>query len=404
MSESLDAEDIVNMLLSGELSEEVPEDELENLLEDILDNYSEAFLDKFEQRFPEISRKSRPIEEVIEEFRDSKLEEVDSTDHYDTKIDYIEDYFKSEVAAETTDEITSEDVERYRNWRKFDSLDRQEPLADSTLSDDMYLFGDLVGYLSKHRMVPSRFKQLVEPPDLDPGEGVDEKELDPKIANAATSYLKKYHRASIEHVIMEIACQAGPRLSGLYSLDVDDYDDDDENPTLSFEHSEETPLKHDEESNREIKLRGDLPQILDECLEEHRPPETDEFGREPLLTKGNGRMSRSDIKKTVYKWSRPCEIGLECPHDRDPTECEAAQRNNSAYKCPSSRAPHHVRTGFITAKRDAGAHPDSIDQRCDVQERTQDKHYHHPDDEDVRKRAEEDFDTLEEDPDSGYSF
>lgn len=44
-------------------------------------------------------------------------------------------------------------------------------------------------------------------------------------------------------------------------------------------------------------------------------------------------------------------VGIDCPHDRDPEDCEAAQKNNSASKCPSSRAPHHIRKGYTTDQK-----------------------------------------------------
>ena len=32
----------------------------------------------------------------------------------------------------------------------------------------------------------------------------------------------------------------------------------------------------------------------------------------------------------VYRGSRPCAIGRECPHDRDPDDCEAANTEAAA--------------------------------------------------------------------------
>jgi site-specific recombinase XerD len=354
MTGPLDDAEYLKERLSGD-----PSDEL-------LDEIASTVVDHMEDSFPELALKSRPIKEALNEFREKKLEEVSSESQYKRKLRYLEVYLEEEVQAETTEDLMSEDIERYSNWRKYESLDRDEPLADNTLQDDMYIVRDFIRYLIEHRMVPVRFEKSVEIPELNQGagEGVDDKKLDPELANAALEYLRTYEYASVEHVAMELMCQTGPRKRGLRSLDTSDYNHDER--TLNYTHREMTPLKNNESSEREITLYGKVPEIIKDYLEQKRPPTTDAYGRDPLLTKGNGRINPSTIKKVAYKWTRPCKVGLECPHDRDPEDCEAAQKNNSAYKCPSSRAPHHIRTGYITDQKNRDVSSDAIDQRCDV--------------------------------------
>lgn len=112
-----------------------------------------------------------------------------------------------------------------------------------------------------------------------------------------------------------------------------------------------TRIKNDENSEREITLYEKVPEIIQDYIADKRPAETDEQGQSPLLTKGDQKISPSTLQKISYKWTRPCMVGIDCPHDRDPEDCEAAQKNNSASKCPSSRAPHHIRKGYITDQK-----------------------------------------------------
>jgi site-specific recombinase XerD len=381
------------------LKERLSEDPTEEFLEQI----ASTVVDEIEDAFPELSLKSRPIDEPLSDFRTDKLEEVSSESQYKRKLDYIQAYLEEEARVETTEDLTSEDVERYRKWRKYESLEREEPLSDNTLRDDMYLFREFIQYLIQHRMVPARFEKSVEIPEVDynAGEGVDEKMLDPEIAKASLEYLRKYHYADVEHVSMALMCQSGSRKSGLCSPDVPDFDY--EERALNIEHQAETQLKNNEKSEREITLYDDLPEIIQDYIENKRPPVVDENGRKPLLTKGDGRISPSTLQKIAYKWTRPCEIGLGCPHDRDPDECEAAQKNNAAFKCPSSRAPHHIRTGYITDQKNRGVSSDAIQQRCDVSPRVQDQHYDLPDSAAERERYEDEFKNADDDPDSGFS-
>jgi len=359
-------------------------------------------VDQMADSFPELSLKSRPMDEVLDEFREKKLEEVGSTGQYKRKLNYLQTYLEDEIRIETSDDLTSEDVERYKKWRKYESLSRDKPLAGTTLRDDMYLFREFIRHLIEHRMAPARFENCVEIPKVNyaDGEGVDEKKLDPEIAKAALDYLRKYEYADVEHISMELMCQSGPRKGGLIGRDVSDFDY--EERVLQYETLETTPLKNDEGSDREVTLYGETPEMIQDYLEDQRPAETDEEGREPLLTKGDGRISPSMLQKIAYKWTRPCEVGLGCPHDRDPDDCEAAQKNNSAYKCPSSRAPHHIRTGYITDQKNRGVSADAIDQRCDVSPRVQDQHYDLPDSTEERERFEDEFKDAEDAPDSGF--
>jgi len=385
-----DDEEIIKQRLSEDPSEEF----LEAIASTVVDQISDSF--------PEMSLRSRPINEVLDEFREKKLREVNSERQYGTKLDYLQTYLLEEIGIETTADLTSEDVERYKNWRKYDSLSRDEPLADNTLRDDMYLFHEFIQHLIEHRMAPVRYERSIDVPEIDyeSGEGVDDKRLDPEIAKEALDYLRKYEYANVEHVAMELFCDIGPRKGSIHGRDVDDFVYEDE--VLIFNHTDETPLKNNKKSEREITLHGGIPDIIRDYLDDQRPPVTDQDGREPLLTKGDGRISPSTLQKIAYKWTRPCEIGLDCPHERSPGECEAAQKNNSAYKCPSSRAPHHIRTGYITDQKNRGVSSDGIAHRCDVSPQVQDRHYDHPEPEEERERFEHEFENADADPDSGY--
>lgn len=395
------ADELVDTLVSTAVEELVADDDANS---GVIEELASEVVDELNRRNPDLTRKSRPVLEALSDFMEEKLDEVDSESHYRTKFEYIKSYFEEEVVARTTDDLTSEDIEGYRAWRKHESLDREEPLSDNTLSDDMYLFGEFVEYMIRHNMAPIRFEKSVEIPGVDykNGEGVDNKKLDPDVAKAAREYMWKYEYASVEHVVMELYCECGTRKSGARSLDIDDFTYDDQ--SLEFVHRDATELKKDEESERDIELYDDVPEIIEDYIEETRSSVTDDAGREPLLVADDGddRISLSMLKKISYKWTRPCKVGLDCPHDKDPEVCEASQKNNSAYKCPSSRAPHHIRAGYITDQRNRGVSAEAVDQRCDVSPRVQRLHYDLPSSEEARERHTDEFKQAEDDPDSGF--
>ena len=294
MPDNLDDVEFLKQHLSGDPSEE------------LLEQIASTVVDRMADSFPELSLKSRSMDEVLEDFGGNKLEEVDSTGQYERKLNYLRTYLEDETCVETSDDLTSEDVERYKKWGKYESLSRDEPLARTTLRDDMYLFREFIQYMIEHRMAPARFEKRIEIPEIDyeSGEGVDKKKLDPEIAKAALEYLRKYEYAGVEHVSMKLMWQSGPRKGGLIGRDVPDFDY--EERILQYETQETTPLKNDEGSEREISLYGETPEIIRDYLKNQRPAETDDEGREPLLSKGDGRISASMLQKIAYMWTRPC--------------------------------------------------------------------------------------------------
>lgn len=360
-------------------------------------------INEMKNEFPELEIRSKNLDNVLTKFRKKKLSTIQSKGQYRTKLDYIEQYFTEEVAAETSDELTSEDIDEFSDWREYQSLDRKEPLSKVTLKDDLYLFREFVTYMAKHKLVPLRFVHVIEIPSIDyeSGEGVDEKLLDPELAEASLEHLRRYHYASRDNVAMEIFCSTGRRRGGVVGLDVESYNP--EELLLKFEHSEETPLKKDENSERKVKISEQTAKVVEEYIANNRVDAVDEDGRKPLLTTTHGRISPSTLKKLAYRWTRPCKVGFECPHNRDPAECDAALDNNQAYKCPSSRSPHHIRTGFITDRKNCGVSAEAIEFRADVSPPVQRLHYDLPDESDERARYEDEFLEASKDSDSGFN-
>ncbi|MFB6359784.1 MAG: hypothetical protein ABEH59_00515, partial [Halobacteriales archaeon] len=152
-------------------------------------------------------------------------------------------------------------------------LDRDEPLSDVTLQDDMYLFREFIGYLIEHGLAPVRYYHLIDIPEInsEKGQGVDEKKLDPKVAKAAREYLRKYHYADVEHVAMELFLESGPRKSDVWSADLDDFRKDGDDWILQLTHRDETKLKNHLSSNRDITLYGETPSILNDYINHRRP-------------------------------------------------------------------------------------------------------------------------------------
>ena len=106
-------------------------------------------------------------------------------------------------------------------------------------------------------------------------------------------------------------------------------------------------------------------------------------------------MGTSTVRTYVYRWSRPCARGQECPHDRDPEDCEADNNEARDARCPSSVTPHPIRRGYITQLLRAVVPVEIVIHRCNVTPTVIDQHYDVRSKEDKMKQRQEALDDVE---------
>jgi site-specific recombinase XerD len=162
------------------------------------------------------------------------------------------------------------------------------------------------------------------------------------------SYLRKYHYASRTHALMVVLWHTGIRTGTVRGLDVSDFESERERLRIRHRPGTDTPLKNGENAERYIALSAEISEVVDDYIEYNRRDVVDEYNRKPLFTTSQGRPAKNSIRRNIYAATRPCTTGRECPHNKDPDTCEAAQRTNTACKCPSSVSGHLVRRGAIT--------------------------------------------------------
>jgi hypothetical protein len=128
-------------------------------------------------------------------------------------------------------------------------------------------------------------------------------------------------------------------------------------------------LKNKYGGERVINIADWVADVIRAHIKVNRDEVEDEYNRDPLLTsqKGGGRLSTSAMRNWSYILTQPCEFGGQCPHDRDPEECEAREHGHGS-KCPSSRSPHKIRTGAITHHRDQGWPVPDLAQKANTSE------------------------------------
>ncbi|WP_202594305.1 tyrosine-type recombinase/integrase [Halapricum salinum] len=332
-------------------------------------------------------RFSKLDDEIVEELRDvvgpdlKPLEPTDGVQRFlnrkqdDVTSNTIAEYQKKlsrfESFCERRDiddlrELDRRSVDEYVSWLRHESSDEVEELSPKTMRDELYLIRQLLGYLERIDAVEPGLSEVVQIPDLSDTEGVRDVDVDPERVQTILEYLERYQYASLEHVVWLVSARVGRRLGGYVALDLCDAHLEGRDPYLEFRHRPPTRLKNGENGEEQVAIATEVADVLRDYIDDIRPEVTDDNGREPLLATRYGRISTTTFRKYIYKWSRPCMIHGDCPHDKALDDCEAAQSVNQAAKCPSSRSPHALRHGYISEARRRGVPLEVLTDRVDV--------------------------------------
>lgn len=303
------------------------------------------------------------------EHRKGELAERTLNTHY-YRLKQFRQWLEQEAGIENLNDLTGRTFHRYKVHRR-----DERDLAPSTVHGDFDTLSLFVEFLGVVDAVDPDLKDKVLVPTVKKQDTISEEELDADRAETILDYLAQFHYASRDHAILLLIWHVGIRTGGVRALDLRDLDLDDDAPGISIRHRPETdtPLKNGMAGERDVNVSTEVAEVLQDYIDSRRLDSTDEYGREPLFTTQHGRPSRSTIQVTAYRWTKPCKLG-GCPHDRDPETCEWTKQK-FASKCPSTRAPHAIRTGSITHQRNCGVPSEVVSERVNATEGTIERHY-----------------------------
>jgi len=274
---------------------------------------------------------------------------------------------------ESMNELTGRDLHEFRVWRRQGKGKKYGEVSKVTLRGILTTLRTFLEFCASIDAVEQGMRERVLLPELEPEEASKDEKLDTDHARAILDHLNRYQYASREHVIFGILWHTGIRLGTLQALDLDDFDPDGQCLKLRHRPKEGTPLKNKRAAERSIALGDHYTKVIQEYVETHRHSVTDEFGRHPLITSNQGRLSQTPIRSAVYQWTRPCMVG-GCPHGENPESCEYMTRD-TASGCPSSRSPHGIRRGSITKHLRDGTPEEVVSDRMNVSSDVLDQHY-----------------------------
>ena len=307
-----------------------------------------------------------PAEAIEFYFRQRESELSKSTlENQRYRLNAFLDWCEKEGVTDMND-LTGRDLHSFR-------VSRQQDVKKVTLNGHLQTLRVFLEFCATIDAVEAGLREQVLMPEVDAEEEARDEKLEEPTAEAILEYLDRFHYASREHVIVAILWHTGIRLGSLRAFDVRDFDPDVGCLDLNHRPETDTPLKNGQAADRSIAVGSHYCEVIADYIEHNRKDVRDDYGRHPLITSTQGRLSSTSIRNAIYEVMRPCVYG-DCPHGREPATCEAMEYGKAS-KCPSSRSPHGVRRGSITTHLRNETPTDVITERMNVSKAVLAKHY-----------------------------
>ena len=290
---------------------------------------------------------------------------------------------------EATDSIDGYLIEQWKLKRQ-----EEDSVAPATLHNNTKHLRVFIKYLESSELVAPGLYDKVTVPNISKEDARSDEAVKPAQIEQILNHIATYEYATRKHAFIKLLWHIGCRISGLIAADVDDFRPGEKMLRLRNRKQRGTGLKNRDSSERNVTLNDDTIAVVNDYVNGRRDEVMDEHGREPLFTTAHGRMSRQRAYKDFVAASRPCEYRGNCPHDRKIQECEAAQKKNKAFECPSSDSLHPIRRGSITHHLTQGWDKQHVSERCDVSVAVLEKHYDVRTHEEERATRSQDIDKL----------
>lgn len=317
--------------------------------------------------------------------RHDELREATRRAHRSSLSIFIDWTEESEIT--NLNELSGRDLMAFKTWRK-----AKTDIKTVSLNGTLAVLQRFLRFCETIEAVEMDLAEQVPLPNVPPDEEVRTDVPEDEEVQGIQTYYSRFEYASRRHAQFELVAEVGIRLGALRGIDLRDLDFDD--AVIYLQHRSEssdvygTPLKNGTDGERVINISPDIVDLFKAYIGHNRCEVTDEFGRQPLFTTTNGRVSTTTIRRDFYKLTRPCEYDPDCPHGRTVDECEAA-RNADAASCPSSFTTHPLRKWAIMSQLDAGVPKELLSDRVDVSVPILDKHYDQRTEERKSRRRQE---------------
>jgi len=163
-------------------------------------------------------------------------------------------------------ELTGRRLQEYRLWRR-----NEGDLSKTSVKTQIDTLRVFVRWLGTIDAVDHEFHVKVVSPDVTPNENSRDVKLDSEDAETILEHIETYEYASRPHVSLALFWHTMMRRGAARSLDVDDYDPEEQCLEMRHRPDSDTPIKNGFDGERYIGLSGWLCQLLDDWLRDQRP-------------------------------------------------------------------------------------------------------------------------------------
>lgn len=278
-----------------------------------------------------------------------------------------------ETGIDNMNDVSGRTLMEFKTWRKNDT-----GIQTISLNGTLGVLSVFLQFCEDIDAVHTDLHERVPLPNVPSDEEVNEFVPETDEVRGIQSYFRRFEYASRAHIEFELIAEIGLRMGAVRAIDLNDFDS--ENLVIHLCHRPEgrdeygTPLKNGGDGERIINISEELGEFIQDYIEYTRDDVIDKYGRKPLFTTSSGRPATTTIRRDFYKMTRPCTYSNECPHDREPSNCDATQNSNAA-ECPSSFSTHPMRKWSIMHQLDEGIPKELLSDRVDVSVPVLDKHY-----------------------------
>ncbi|WP_206042056.1 tyrosine-type recombinase/integrase [Haloarcula argentinensis] len=265
-------------------------------------------------------------------------------------------------------EVDGYHVEQWKLQRKDDGI------KQITLVNNVKHLRRFIKWCESASIVQSGLYDKIEVPSVSREQEASQDKVTQEKAEKILEYLEVYEYATRQHALFQFLWHTGCRISGAVSLDLCDYDPQQNHVKFRDRGETGTALKNGGQGERNVTLSENVIEVLNDYIAARREEVDDKHGRQPLFTTSEGRMRRQRAYKDFVAVSRPCVYTNDCPHNREIEDCDATLKKR-AYKCPSSLSLHPIRRGSITRHLKNSWPKEAVSERCDVSVGVLEKHY-----------------------------
>ena len=282
-----------------------------------------------------------------------------------SRLSFFVEWFQEETSYTYVDQLNRTDILRFSDWR-FDDH------ATITISTQMDTLRQLLKWAEKKGFVVQNIHVAAESPDTDDEDDIAHRYVDPDRVQQHLDWLRKYEWGQRQTVVLALVWETAMRRSAVRALDVSDWDSSEQVLRVRSRTDEGTRLKNGSKGSRNVAVTDDTANLIDAWIEGPRPDKTDEYGRRPLITTKQGRISAGCVQTDVYDALRPERIREECSCDGE--GCNADGKTD-AHECTDTEGPHAIRATSITYHLNQGWPIEYVSDRADCSEKVIEKHY-----------------------------